>query len=72
MSGYIDIVCNPYTPWVLDRKLMGVDEDFKTQVRMSDDMRNGVEIEEYDADEFMDQVLNHEQIWEKNLIEDLK
>ncbi|MDG2320000.1 MAG: amidohydrolase family protein [Rhodospirillaceae bacterium] len=47
MSGYIDIVCNPYTPWVLERKLMGVDEDFKTQVRMSDDMRNGVEIEDY-------------------------
>ena len=22
MSGYIDIVCNPYTPWVLERKLM--------------------------------------------------
>ena len=47
MSGYIDIVCNPYTPWVLERKLMGVDEDFKTQVRMPDDMRNGVEIEDY-------------------------
>jgi len=47
MSGYIDIVCNPYTPWVLKHGLMGVDEDFKTQVRMSDEMRNGVEIEDY-------------------------
>jgi predicted TIM-barrel fold metal-dependent hydrolase len=47
MTGYIDIVCNPYTPWVLERGLMGVDEDFKTQVRMADDMRNGVEIEDY-------------------------
>lgn len=32
----------------------------------------GVEIEEYGADEFMDQILNHEQIWENNLIEEFK
>ena len=32
----------------------------------------GVEIDEFEKDEFMDQVLNHENIWETNLIEELK
>lgn len=32
----------------------------------------GVVIEQHDTDTFMDEVLNHEQIWETNLIEDLK
>ena len=32
----------------------------------------GVEIEQHESDTFMDEVLNHEKIWETNLIEDLK
>mmetsp|Transcript_16385 Transcript_16385/g.27745 ORF Transcript_16385/g.27745 Transcript_16385/m.27745 type:complete len:256 (+) Transcript_16385:2637-3404(+) len=32
----------------------------------------GVEIEQHDQDHFMERVLNHEQIWEHNLIEELK
>lgn len=32
----------------------------------------GVEMDIFGEDEFMDQVLNHEQIWENNLIEKLK
>ena len=47
MSGYIDIVCNPFTPWVVEQGLMGVDEDFKKQVRMAGDAKMGVEIEDY-------------------------
>ena len=47
MTGYIDIVCNPYTPYVVENKMMGVDNEFQDQVRMSDTMRNGVEIEDY-------------------------
>lgn len=47
MTGYIDIVCNPYTPYVVKNKMMGVDSDFQDQVRMSDTMRNGIEIEDY-------------------------
>ena len=31
----------------------------------------GVEVEEYEQDEFMDKVLNHEKVWETNLIEEL-
>ena len=47
MSAYIDIVCNPYTPYVAKNGLMGVDEDFMVQIRMPEDMRAGVEIEDY-------------------------
>ena len=47
MTGYIDIVCNPYTPYVVENKMMGVDNEFQDQVRMSDTMRNGVEIKDY-------------------------
>lgn len=32
----------------------------------------GVVVEQHESDTFMDEVLNHEQIWETNLIEDLK
>ena len=31
----------------------------------------GVEIEVHGEDEYMDKILNHEQIWEENLIEEL-
>jgi predicted TIM-barrel fold metal-dependent hydrolase len=47
MPGAIDIVCNLYTPLEVQNNQTGVDDDFKTQVRMSDAMRNGVEIEDY-------------------------
>ncbi len=47
MSGYIDIVCNLYTPEVVQAKQIGIDDTFKTQVRMADDMRIGVTIPEY-------------------------
>jgi len=32
----------------------------------------GVVIEQHEQDSFMDEVLNHEQIWEENLIDNLK
>ena len=47
MSRYIDIVCNPFTPYVAQNGLMGVDEDFMVQIRMPEDMRAGIEIEDY-------------------------
>ena len=47
MSGFIDIVCNPYTPYVAQNGLMGVDESFMDQIRMPEAMRAGVEIEDY-------------------------
>lgn len=47
MSGIIDIVCNLYTPEEVARGQTGLDEDFKVQVRMPEDMRGGVTIERY-------------------------
>ena len=47
MSNYIDIVCNLYTPQVVEEDRMGIDDDFKEQVRMPEDMRDGVSIEDY-------------------------
>tara|TARA_B100001094_G_C18147363_1_gene781587 strand:- start:402 stop:1280 length:879 start_codon:yes stop_codon:yes gene_type:complete len=47
MSGYIDIVCNPFTPWVVSKGLMGVDDTFKEQIRMSNSDKDGVEIVDY-------------------------
>ncbi len=47
MTGSIDIVCNLFTPQEVRNNQTGLDEDFKSQVRMSDAMRNGVEIEDY-------------------------
>lgn len=47
MSGAIDIVCNLYTPLEIQNNQTGVDDQFKTQVRMTDAMRNGVEVEDY-------------------------
>jgi predicted TIM-barrel fold metal-dependent hydrolase len=46
-NGSIDIVCNLFTPRVLREGRTGLDDNFKTQVRMSPEMRDGVEIEDY-------------------------
>ncbi len=47
MSGAIDIVCNLFTPQEVEKGQTGLDEDFKKQVRMPEDMRGGVTIENY-------------------------
>jgi len=47
MAGAIDIVCNLYTPEVVRDGQTGLDDDFKEQVRMPEDMRAGVTIEDY-------------------------
>ena len=47
MAGSIDIVCNLFTPEEVRNNQTGLDEEFKSQVRMSDDMRGGVTIENY-------------------------
>ncbi len=47
MTGSIDIVCNLFTPLEVANNQTGLDEEFKTQVRMSEAMRGGVEIADY-------------------------
>ena len=47
MAGAIDIVCNLYTPDEIRDGLTGLDDSFKTQVRMSAEMREGVPIDAY-------------------------
>jgi hypothetical protein len=47
MSGYIDIVCNLYTPVEVANGQTGLDDDFKRQVRMPEEMRGGVSIDAY-------------------------
>ena len=47
MTGAIDIVANLYTPQEMQEGRTGLDDDFKSQVRMTDAMRNGVGIDEY-------------------------
>lgn len=47
MSGAIDIVCNLFTPQEVEQGQTGLDEDFKKQVRMPEDMRGGVTIKNY-------------------------
>ena len=47
MSGYIDIVCNLYTPEVVKAKQIGIDDTFKSQVRMAGDMYGGISIPDY-------------------------
>jgi predicted TIM-barrel fold metal-dependent hydrolase len=44
---YIDIVCNLYTPQVVEEDRMGIDEEFKAKVRMPEDMRGGVSVDDY-------------------------
>lgn len=47
MAGSIDIVCNLYTPEEVRNGQTGLDDSFKSQVRMSDAMRHGVAIDDY-------------------------
>lgn len=47
MKGAIDIVCNLYTPDEVRNGQTGLDESFKAQVRMPEDIRGGVTIERY-------------------------
>lgn len=43
MDGAIDIVVNLYTPRMVEEGRTGLDETFKAQVRMPEDMRGGVD-----------------------------
>lgn len=47
MKGAIDIVCNLFTPQEVSRGQTGLDEAFKAQVRMPQEIRGGVTIEDY-------------------------
>jgi predicted TIM-barrel fold metal-dependent hydrolase len=47
VTGYIDIVCNVYTPEAVAENRTGIDETFKAQVRMPPTIRPGVSIAEY-------------------------
>lgn len=47
MQGAIDIVCNLFTPDEVARGQTGLDEAFKAQVRMPEEIRGGVTIERY-------------------------
>ncbi len=47
MGGSIDIVCNLFTPDEVRNGQTGLDDDFKSQVRMADAMRDGVTIPDY-------------------------
>ena len=48
-NGAIDIVCNPNTPLEVENGQVGVDEHFMNKVRMSDEVRRGVALDEYVA-----------------------
>jgi predicted TIM-barrel fold metal-dependent hydrolase len=47
LHGFIDIVCNVFTPDAVAQGLTGLDDNFKAQVRMPESMRDGVTIEDY-------------------------
>jgi predicted TIM-barrel fold metal-dependent hydrolase len=47
MAGAIDIVCNLFTPDVVAKGQTGLDDDFKAQVRMPEEIRDGVPIADY-------------------------
>ncbi len=47
MSGIIDIVVNLFTPQEVELGQTGLDENFKQQVRMPEEMRGGVSIPDY-------------------------
>ncbi len=47
MAGAIDIVCNLFTPEVVNAGQTGLDDEFKAQIRMPAEMRGGVSIETY-------------------------
>ena len=46
-TGIIDIVCNVYTPESVKAGQTGIDDEFKQQVRMSEEMRGGLTIASY-------------------------
>jgi predicted TIM-barrel fold metal-dependent hydrolase len=46
-SGAIDIVCNLFTPQEVREGKTGIDETFKTQIRMADSAKGGVSIPDY-------------------------
>ncbi len=46
-SGAIDIVCNLYTPQTVAEGRTGIDESFKVQVRMPEEIRGGITLEDY-------------------------
>ncbi|MCS6946132.1 MAG: amidohydrolase family protein [Steroidobacteraceae bacterium] len=46
-GGYIDIVCNVFTPAAVRRGQTGLDREFKRQVRMPRALRGGVTIAQY-------------------------
>lgn len=45
--GYIDIVCNLFTPSVVKNGLLGFDDGFMQQIGMDAEMRKGVSLEDY-------------------------
>ena len=47
MTGYIDIVCNVFTPEAVAEGRTGLDDTFKEQVRMDPALRPGIAIEDY-------------------------
>ena len=47
MSGVVDIVCNLYTPRTVSEGRTGIDDAFKSQVRMPQAMRAGISINDY-------------------------
>jgi predicted TIM-barrel fold metal-dependent hydrolase len=47
MPGAIDIVCNLFTPETVSQGQTGLDDEFKAQVRMPEEIRGGVSIEDY-------------------------
>lgn len=47
MAGYIDIVCNVFTPEAVREGRTGLDETFKEQVRMDPALRPGVSVDDY-------------------------
>ena len=47
MSGFIDIVCNIYTPEAVQNGWTGLDDNFKRQVRMAPEMFGGVTTDDY-------------------------
>jgi hypothetical protein len=46
-GGAIDIVCNIFTPEAVSNGWTGLDDAFKSQVRMDPAVRDGVTIEDY-------------------------
>jgi hypothetical protein len=48
-SGAIDIVCNLFTPQEVRDGQTGIDETFKSQIRMADGAKDGVSMPEYVA-----------------------